>query len=73
MKNIFDWFLGGFTSWKTTLAGLIGAIFLLLHNVLGYPIVTTDQLATVVAFIVFVIGYFSKDSNAVGKPTDDSE
>lgn len=69
MNTILQSVLGGLTSWKTTLTGIVGAIAILLHT-FGILTLTPEQQATIVAFTVLVIGFLSKDSDKSGKPSN---
>ena len=70
MHNLIETILGGFSSWKTTLTGLVGAIIVLLNS---YSVIhiTAEQQATIIAFVLLILGWVAKDNNAIGKPADD--
>lgn len=69
MNHITDWFFGGFVNWKTTLTSLVmGALILL--NSAGYIHISENDKQTIIAALVIIFGWFAKDSNSVGKPTD---
>ena len=70
MNWILNTIIGGFTSWKTTLAGIVGALAILL-NTMGIFTITPEHQATIVAFCVMLIGWFSKDSTQTGEPLDE--
>lgn len=56
------WISGALLSWKTTLAGLLGATAILL-NTFGLAHWTDTDQATILAAAVLIIGIFSKDAN----------
>lgn len=68
--KILDTFLGGFTSWKTTLVGVITAVIVFLNTFHVFTI-TPEQQGTIIAFAILVAGWIMKDASATGLPTDD--
>lgn len=71
MNVLLQWLIGGFTSWKTSIAGVVGAIVVLLNS-WGVIVITPEQQGTIIAFILLVIGWFAKDANKTGTPQEDS-
>ncbi len=71
-NSFFGSLFGGFTNWKTTLASVVGFIALLLHAHYSAVNIDAAQQATIVAFIVLVVGWLAKDSTATGHPLDDN-
>lgn len=69
MLNIFDWIVGGFVNWKTTTISIVTAIFIFLKGA-GYLEISDADQATIIAGLVIVFGWFAKDSNSSGTPTN---
>lgn len=70
--NVFlQWFLGGLTNWKTTVTAIVGAVALILST-FHVITITPEQQATIIAFILLLVGWFAKDSNVAGTPQDDA-
>ncbi len=69
MNTIINNIIGGFTSWKSTLAGFVAFLALVLHS-RGYIEITPEQQATIVAFALLLIGWFSKDTTVAGTPEE---
>ncbi len=70
LNSIVGSILGGFTNWKSSLAGVVAFLALLLHTY-GVLEITPTQQATIVAFALLVIGWVSKDSTITGSPLDE--
>lgn len=68
---MLDAILGIFVSWKTSLAGVVAFFALTAHSLWGVNI-TVDQQATIVAFVLLILGFVSKDNNKTGVATDES-
>jgi hypothetical protein len=69
-NSLLGSFLGGFSSWKSTLAGFVAFLALVLHS-RGWIEITPEQQATIVAFALLVIGWVSKDTTVIGRPDTD--
>lgn len=69
MQHLIDWFFGGFVNWKTTVTSLAMGVLITLNS-LGYIHISDADRQLVIAALVVVFGWFAKDSNSVGKPTD---
>lgn len=70
MNKILEMILGGFTSWKTTITAIIGAVAVVLHT-LGIFTITPSEQGIIAAFLILVFGWISKDATATGKPSDE--
>lgn len=69
LEKVLEWIIGGFKNWKTSAAGTVPAIAILSQQLLGIEI-TPEVQAAIVVVSVWAVGWFSKDSNTVGKPLD---
>ena len=63
---MFDWIVTGLVSWKTTVTGVVGAIFMIL-SATGVIEVSQAERDSIIAAILVIVGWFAKDSNRSGK------
>lgn len=63
---MFDWVLTSLVSWKTTVTGVLGAIFMIL-SATGVIEVSQAERDSVIAAVLVIVGWFAKDSNKSGK------
>lgn len=65
MEKIIKIFLGGFTSPKTTVVALLGAIAYLVNHFYGWQFTGADQ-QVIAAAVIVIIGWLAKDADKSG-------